>query len=595
MNKIRKPIFICGCHRTGTTLLQTILSKHPNVDILPETKLFAWQWHPLKSISAANPNSKLAEISTLMPHVNRAWGLPENAHRMTGLLASKADAPFQNVAELMQHILKNCTKFGDGKRVGEKSPLHIYHVDALLKQFPDAKIIITTRDLRGAFYSQMSRSKRSKLSYRSFSMFNFVAAWTSAMELASLYQRRYGDQVVAIAPFEKLLNSPEQSLQKICQFIDVPFIDTMLDVSFENSSFEDVQTGVVSTAAERWRSGLQPEIKERLEFLASVQIEKWKYELGTPKPTLLDRFGKIAISFANISAKRWPAMFCHFGRDPRYNKLGKQYQTNSLPAEVRGLNHQQSDGSQNSPMVFVFGNHKSGTTAIASLLSEYCGLSKTIDFPRHCRPDSYELIRGNLNFDDIVSRYPELFNNQLVKIPALTFVANDVVSRFEGSRAVFIVRDPRDNIRSILNRRKIPGDRERLPLAQNWIWKLRGNPSFNPALWGLENETEKSYVAILAHRWNIAIHNLDLLGEEAIVVSYEKFLNDKQQTITDLAKNLDLAPTAEINERLDVQFQPAGNRNVSWLKFFGQKNLAAIERICDKGMRRFGYASKTDK
>jgi hypothetical protein len=40
---------------------------------------------------------------------------------------------------------------------------------------------------------------------------------------------------------------------------------------------------------------------------------------------------------------------------------------------------------------------------------------------------------------------------------------------------------------------------------------------------------------------------------------------------------------------VDVQYQPRGDRGVSWLEFFGRENLRRIEGICGGRMAQLGY------
>ena len=45
----------------------------------------------------------------------------------------------------------------------------------------------------------------------------------------------------------------------------------------------------------------------------------------------------------------------------------------------------------------------------------------------------------------------------------------------------------------------------------------------------------------------------------------------------------------DVQDELDRPFQPAGDRSVTWIDFFGPQNLARIESICGEEMRALGY------
>jgi len=58
------------------------------------------------------------------------------------------------------------------------------------------------------------------------------------------------------------------------------------------------------------------------------------------------------------------------------------------------------------PEVIVLGNQKSGTSAIAHLLADLTGLSKTIDLPRPIRADGHSLVRKELPLRAFVKKTP---------------------------------------------------------------------------------------------------------------------------------------------------------------------------------------------
>lgn len=510
----------------------------------------------------------------MMPFVNRAWGQPENKRRLALLNSSSPRSNgFSSVGELMEHLLLCSTE--NHLRVGEKSPLHIYHVDEILKKFPDAKILITKRDLRGTFFSQAMRSRRNKLSHRKFKLFNLVASWTIASNLADKYFRDHGPEKIRIVQFESLVGNPEHELRDICEFVGAPYEPNMLDVHFENSSFEDVEekAGIDSTSADRWEAKLDEATQLRLNYLAENELLNAGYSFTRKKPQHFDRLLKPLIRCVNSIALSKPELVCYLGRDSRYRKLTKQYERNLL-------------GAPYGPKLFVLGNHKSGTTAIAKLVAEMCGMPATIDFPRNIRKDGYALARGDLTFEDIVNRHPALFCKELVKIPALTFVASQIGKRFPDSKFLFIVRDPRDNIRSILNRRKIPGNKTELPFLRRWSMKLQNRPSMDSEIWG---QNSHGYVGVLSHRWNRAIDELRSIEEHTVVVKYEDFVADKLTVLKNIAEQFDFRITNPVEHLLDKQFQPAGNNSQDWQVFFGRSNLSAIEEICGERMSNLEY------
>ncbi|MEI7035756.1 hypothetical protein [Fulvimonas yonginensis] len=199
-----------------------------------------------------------------------------------------------------------------------------------------------------------------------------------------------------------------------------------------------------------------------------------------------------------------------------------------------------------------------------------------------------DLLAGRRSIDEVVRRYPAYFSAQIIKDPNFSFIYPELEHRFPDSPRLFIVRDPRQNIRSILNRLRIDGRLEALgpqqeralDHARGWQAILAGD--------GL-GISHGSHIARLAQRWNLAIERYWERRSSIRLVRYEDFLADKSGCIADLAEDLGLQVVRDIHDEQDRQFQPRGNRSVTPEQFFGRHNLALIESICAEGMARFGY------
>ncbi|MFK8164804.1 MAG: hypothetical protein AB8H12_20325 [Lewinella sp.] len=239
--------------------------------------------------------------------------------------------------------------------------------------------------------------------------------------------------------------------------------------------------------------------------------------------------------------------------------------------------------------VFVLGNQKSGTSAIAALLARACGLSYDIDIGGFRVPEYDALYEDRRRLPELIrSRAAIEFSKGLVKEPNLTFLLPEIRSLHPRSRLVFVVRDPRANIRSTLNRLKIPGDLpsinpaeypELSPMWQAILYnKWVGNP-----------DRDLNYIGRAAERWQIATDLFFGAGEAITPIRYEDFRVDKLTAIHNLADALNLPVVADVTKLLDVQFQPAGQKTSDYPGFFGPDNLTIIEKECARGMSLFNY------
>jgi len=247
------------------------------------------------------------------------------------------------------------------------------------------------------------------------------------------------------------------------------------------------------------------------------------------------------------------------------------------------------------PVIFG-GSPKSGTTAIAALLAEATGLSLSNDpFWRVLRSDGDgfllpDVLEGNLQLDAFVRRYPAYFAAEIVKDPDFAFLYRELQQVFPESPQVFIVRDPRENIRGILDRLHMRGDLERLGPSENrtlaresgWRAILDGR--------GLDLDGHANYIGRLAQRWVRGVEAYFAAGTPVHLVRYEDFLEDRAAFIDDLADLLGLEVRADLDERLARRPAHHGYRSLSTEAFFGKRNLSIIERTCGAQMAKFGYA-----
>jgi hypothetical protein len=239
--------------------------------------------------------------------------------------------------------------------------------------------------------------------------------------------------------------------------------------------------------------------------------------------------------------------------------------------------------------IFILGNQKSGTSAICRLLAMSTGLSVAADLRRETGRQFYlQIVNGTVPFRRLVDRNRWDFSRDIIKEPNLTLFYRDLQLHFPRARFVMIVRDPRDNIRSILNRVRVPGHLDELGTSDEYDI----DPGFAMVMgsdWpGIR--TRSHYIERLAERWNTCADVYLRNRGRMILVRYEHFNAAKEATIERLARALGLSPRYAIGDKVDVQFQPRGNRSVTWTDFYGEINLARIERVCRSQMRRLEYS-----
>ncbi|KMQ74615.1 sulfotransferase family protein [Marinobacter subterrani] len=241
------------------------------------------------------------------------------------------------------------------------------------------------------------------------------------------------------------------------------------------------------------------------------------------------------------------------------------------------------------PKIVLAGMHKSGTTAVAKILGATINRDVSSD-PLH----QINLIDVNarirlekreISFHQLVKSHPQFFRSIVIKDPHFPMMLTDLRSVFPNMKIVSIIRDPRDTIRSILNRLNLPGDPSKVTLDQldlpfGWKSLLKGE---YPDIAG------DDYIEVLANRWAMIAEIISNNQDTSVLIRYEEFNRNKKEVIDELAIKLGYEKLRSAKSIQDVQFQPKGNSKVTWVDFYAVRQLDKINSICASMMEEFGY------
>jgi hypothetical protein len=122
-----KLFFILGCPRSGTTLLQAMLNRHPQIAIPPETKLFC-DFHSRSQRRRRECLSRLGQ--DLDVPINN-----EDVHIELDKLLPR----------IMSRFVQRCGR-SEVRFVGEKTPEHTSRIPSIKACFPKSLIIVLVRD-----------------------------------------------------------------------------------------------------------------------------------------------------------------------------------------------------------------------------------------------------------------------------------------------------------------------------------------------------------------------------------------------------------------------------------------------------------------
>ncbi len=264
--------FIVGCGRSGTTLLQAILSYETEITIPPET-------HFLKHIYLRrNEFGDIKEENGLNRFLQYLFQTRcfRDLELSPQLIEEKIRQSDRSMRSIFLLMLNEYAKKKGKRRIGEKTPSHIHYLPEIRKLFPKIKIINIVRDPRDVVNSLL------KVFWASTSIYGNVKRWQECIQLHFKYSRILKKEEYINVRYEDLIENTEYEMRRICNFLRINYSKKMLEFyKRESRGFGD---------REKWKSNTFNPINKNsmgkgLQELSNYQLLliEWmtKYEMDS--------------------------------------------------------------------------------------------------------------------------------------------------------------------------------------------------------------------------------------------------------------------------------------------------------------------------
>lgn len=263
MNGKQQLVFICGFPSGGTDLIKTILNAHPDVYFNGE---MPWLYQVGQSGFSADRLMTASDVEQLRSFIKERdlWQNVENinASCTTGL------------SNTLQSVLYKL--FSNRERViwGNKTPQNTEHMTELSQLFPEARFIIIVRDVRDVCLSY--REKWGKDT-------NWCAAkWSQRLRQGWITSQNLPPQQTLFVHFESLLEDSQAVCQRLCDFLEIPFSERMLEHHQYTNRVIDGKRNygrvILSNNQQKWRKGFSPKHIERIEEIAYETMKLFGYQ-----------------------------------------------------------------------------------------------------------------------------------------------------------------------------------------------------------------------------------------------------------------------------------------------------------------------------
>lgn len=254
-------IFVGGCPRSGTTLVQNMLNSHPDIFGGPEF---------LHVPDIIRIRDKLCDS------IKRGW---------IDKYCSSEDVN-NGIRLLLEDLILPLMRKSGCKLLSEKTPENVLVFSQLLNLYPQSKCIHVIRDPRAIVSSMLQvgvRAKRKGVQTKDFATDITVAMQfvKRCMVAGFAADKEYPGSIFTVT-YERLVTNPEQETRRMCDFLGVPWSSQMIHPASVKHLGEDA---ITKNSKELWYTK-----NSYYRDPVTDEIDKWKVQLSVLQISMLNHF-----------------------------------------------------------------------------------------------------------------------------------------------------------------------------------------------------------------------------------------------------------------------------------------------------------------
>lgn len=254
--------FIVGTGRCGSTLLRLMLDAHPCMAIPPETHFVPVAIQA--SEGAAAPRE--AFLDAMTGHQRwKSFQLDDKQLRQRVEQISPFDP-----GEVLREFYRMYARGAGKSRWGDKTPTYLGHMPLIEKALPEARFVHIIRDGRDVALSIR------ELWFGPSTIPEIAEWWVAHIERARRDARSLPHYMEI--RHEDLVQQPESTLRRICEFLHLPWHGEMLD--YHRRAAERLQAAVASDTPDQAQRRLSAQ-EFAAQPLQSSRLERWRREMAT--------------------------------------------------------------------------------------------------------------------------------------------------------------------------------------------------------------------------------------------------------------------------------------------------------------------------
>lgn len=285
-------VFIVGCARSGTTLLQRIVDAHPRIAILRRET----HWIPdyfRDGIGLTLDGSATPELVGALIDHRTFPRLGISREDLEGLIGNGQAVPY---ARFVSGVFDLYGRKQDKPLVGDKTPAYCREIRLLHLLWPEAKFVHLIRDGRDVCLSAINWEKAPRLA----SLFSTWAEdpvttaalwWEWHVRLGREGEQLLGPGLYYEMRYEALVAQPAEECAKLCAFLGVPYHEAMLRF-YEGHEKKKPRPDAkhswrpITAGLRDWQSQMPSEDVQHFEAVAGDLLEALGYPLVGPYPSV---------------------------------------------------------------------------------------------------------------------------------------------------------------------------------------------------------------------------------------------------------------------------------------------------------------------
>lgn len=241
-------IFLISQPRAGSTLTQRILGSHQDIHTISEPWIML---HPFYALRDKGCQMEYSAVNSKKGLNNFLWLHPQGE-----------EAYFQSVNKMCLNLYEGVIKESGKKYFLDKTPRYYYILPELYRTFPSAKYIFLLRNplaVLCSIFNTFIQEHWWRIQYYQGDLLK--APILIAQGMVELQNKSI------VLSYEHLLVNPNQEIKKVCNFLNIPFDEKILNYG--------------ESCSQKWEFGDQSQIYQE-KTPNSQHRDRWKKDLDNP-------------------------------------------------------------------------------------------------------------------------------------------------------------------------------------------------------------------------------------------------------------------------------------------------------------------------